>query len=66
MSGFLARHTAAKKLNERQRKLGSKRPVAPETFHMVSGEGPLADGELERAMMWARTVLENIESGEKE
>jgi flavodoxin len=66
MSGLLARHTAAKKLDERLRKLGGKRLVAPETFHVVSGEGPLADGELDRAKMWARTVLKSIKSGEKE
>ena len=49
MSGFMARFTAAKKLDEKLRKLGGRRVVSPETFHVVACEGPLVEGELDRA-----------------
>jgi flavodoxin len=61
MSAFLARFTAAKKLNRKLRKLGGKRLVPPETFHVAGREGPLCDGELERAMQWAGLILERLE-----
>ena len=52
MSAFLARFTAAKKLNKVLRKLGGKQVLRPETFHVVDCEGPLYEGELERAQAW--------------
>jgi flavodoxin len=58
MSPFLARFTAAKKLAQKLRKLGGKRIVPPETFHVVDREGPLYDGEIERAQAWAASILE--------
>ena len=58
MSAFLARFTAAKRLDKNLRKLGGKRLVPPETFHVEDNhEGPLYDGELERAQAWAETIL---------
>jgi len=60
MSPWLARFSASKKLDKRQRKLGGKRIVPPETFHVVGREGPLYDGELERARAWAETILEQL------
>lgn len=62
MSAFLARFTAAKKLNKILRKLGGKRVVQPETFHVVGREGPLFEGELERAQVWAGGILERLEN----
>jgi flavodoxin len=60
MSPFLARFTAAKKLARKLRKLGGKRVVRPETFHVMEKEGPLYDGELERAEKWADTILKKL------
>ena len=58
MSAFLARFTAAKRIDRKLRKLGGKRLVPPETFHVHHHhEGPLYDGELERAKTWADAIL---------
>ena len=62
MSAFLARFTAAKKLARKLRKLGGRRIVPPETFHVVGREGPLYDGEIERAQAWAMMILERMEA----
>jgi flavodoxin len=61
MSPFLARMTAAKKLAKRLRKLGGTPVVAPETFHVVEKEGPLYDGEVERARAWAESIRERLD-----
>ena len=58
MSAFLARFTAAKRIDRKLRKLGGKRLVPPETFYVNEHhEGPLYDGESERAKTWAETIL---------
>ena len=58
MSGFLARFTAAKRIDRQLRKLGGKRLLPPETFHVEDNhEGPLYDGEIERAKAWAESIL---------
>lgn len=57
MSRWLARFTAGRKLDRKLRKLGGMRAVAPETFHVVEREGPLYDGELERAERWGQSIL---------
>lgn len=57
MNWFLNRFTAAKKLAQKLRKLGGKRVVPPETFHVMQAEGPLYEGELERAKTWAGIIL---------
>jgi flavodoxin len=58
MSAFLARFTAAKRIDRKLRKLGGKRLVIPETFYVKeSHEGPLYDGEIERAKTWAESIL---------
>ncbi|HEY47070.1 MAG: hypothetical protein AMJ88_12945 [Anaerolineae bacterium SM23_ 63] len=61
MSPILARFTASKKLAQKLRKLGGKRVVPPETFHVMEREGPLYEGEIERANTWAKAILERIE-----
>jgi flavodoxin len=58
MSWLLARFTAAPKLDRKLRRLGGKRIVPPETFHVEGREGPLYEGEIERAQAWARTIVE--------
>lgn len=57
MSGLLGRLTAAPKLARRLRKLGGRQIVPPETFYVVEREGPLFDGEPERAKRWGDAVL---------
>jgi flavodoxin len=61
MSAWLARFTAARKLARRLRRLGGKHVVPPETFHVVEREGPLYDGEIERAKEWAASILGRLE-----
>lgn len=65
MSAFLARFTAAKKLSSKLRRLGGKPIVPPETFHVMESEGPLYDGEIERARLWAGSILERLEAQEE-
>jgi flavodoxin len=62
MSAILARFTAAKKLNRKLRRLGGKQIIAPETFHVKGHEGPLYDGEIERAKRWAGSILERLKA----
>lgn len=61
MSSFLARFTAAKKLDRKLRKLGGRRIITPETFFVTGREGLLDDGELERAAAWAKVIINRIE-----
>ena len=61
-SAFLARFTAAKRLAKKLRKLGGNRIVPSETFHVIEKEGPLYDGEIERAKEWAELILRQLEA----
>jgi flavodoxin len=56
MNRFLARFTAAKKLDSKLRRLGGKRISSPETFFVTAREGPLEEGEVERARAWAERL----------
>jgi len=56
MSGWLARFTVARKLVRALRRLGGRQVVPPETFHVVEREGPMYEGEIERAKTWAESV----------
>ena len=60
MSRWLAPFTAAGKLDKKLRKLGGKRVISPETYHVVEREGPLYDGEIERAQVWAESIIEQL------
>lgn len=64
MSGWLARFTAAPRLARKLRKLGGKRIVPPETFHVVEKEGPLYEGEIERAKAWANSIIEQLNNAD--
>ncbi len=66
MSPLLARFTAARRLARKLRKLGGKRVVRPETFHVVGREGPPYDGEIERAGAWAASILERVSAGKRD
>lgn len=49
---------AAPRIAEVLKKKGSDLLVPPEGFAVKDREGPLAEGELERAMAWAKQILE--------
>lgn len=62
MSAFLARFTAARRIDRKLRRLGGKRLIAPETFYVHRHhEGPLYDGEIERAQQWAESILGQLD-----
>jgi len=60
ISAFLAHFTAAKKLTRKTAKLGGKQIVPPGTFHVIGREGPLYEGEIERASEWAELILSRL------
>ena len=59
MSRWLARFTAARKLLRRLKRLGGRKIVPPETFHVAGRDGPLYEGETERARLWAKSIVKN-------
>jgi len=62
MSGLMARFSAGQKLASRLRKLGGQPIVPPQTFHVEAKEGPLYEGEIERAQAWAVSILERLKA----
>jgi flavodoxin len=48
--------TAGSSINKRLKKLGFRMAAAPEHFLVDGTEGPLLDGELERARQWGKTL----------
>jgi flavodoxin len=61
MSGLLSRFTASKSLLRELRRLGGKRIGRTATFQVVDKEGPLYEGENERAKAWAEGILAEYE-----
>ena len=57
MNWFVKLFTAAKPLNRKLRYLGGKPIVHPKSFFVADQEGPLCDGEIERAQTWAEAIL---------
>jgi flavodoxin len=57
MNWFLNLFTAAKKLQQALRKKGGRLVVPPKTFIVSGREGPLVEGEIERAHSWAQSIL---------
>jgi flavorubredoxin len=53
--------SAARRVAWRLRWLGGARTLAPESFFVVGPEGPLGDGELERATRWAEAIVGKLE-----
>lgn len=49
--------SAAGVLSRKLRKFGGRRVVRPESFFVDDREGPLGEGELERAKLWAESIL---------
>jgi flavodoxin len=64
MSRVLNNFTASKRLAKKLRKMGGKLVVPPEIFHVTEREGPLYEGELERAQEWAISVFDKINNQE--
>ena len=54
--------SAARGIAETLGKMGGSLLLPPESFLVTGKEGPLVDGETERAASWARTVLEKFKS----
>jgi flavodoxin I len=52
--------SAARRLAKSFRKAGASLVTPPQSFFVVSREGPLEEGELERAAAWAREVLDSF------
>ncbi|MBN1220353.1 MAG: hypothetical protein JXM69_15605 [Anaerolineae bacterium] len=48
---------AAKPISDRLKKKGGELAVPPEGFYVEETEGPLLEGEFERATDWARQIL---------
>jgi flavodoxin len=61
MSRVLNNFTASKRLAAKLRKIGGKMVVHPEIFHVTGREGPLYEGEMERAQEWAAAILMKLE-----
>ena len=51
---------AAKPIADRLQKKGGQLAMPPEGFYVADTEGPLLDGELERAAEWARKVAASV------
>ena len=49
---------AAKSLGVRLKKKGAQLIIAPEGFYVMDTQGPLKEGELERAENWGQKILE--------
>jgi flavodoxin len=49
---------AAKPIGDRLKKKGGTLTVPPEGFYVEDTEGPLREGELERAATWAKQIME--------
>ncbi|WP_404385385.1 flavodoxin-like domain-containing protein [Knoellia locipacati] len=49
--------SAAKKAAKRLRKLGASQSADPTSFWVEGTEGPLVDGELDRARTWGRSLV---------
>lgn len=48
---------AAEKIDKALTGKGGRQAVAPEGFYVLGSEGPLREGELERAADWARQIV---------
>lgn len=57
--------SAARRLAHRLRRAGAKLLLPPESFFVTRREGPLLEGELDRADVWARTLLWQLQQEER-
>lgn len=54
--------SAARRLAKSLRQAGASLLTPPQSFFVVSREGPLEPGELERAAAWGREVLDSLDA----
>jgi flavodoxin len=54
--------SAAHKVARNLRKFGGRQVVGPESFFVAGREGPLEEGEIERAKEWAELILGQLEA----
>jgi flavodoxin len=54
---------ASKKIEKQLVSFGGKQIVPPGKFYVKGKEGPLTEGELEKAKTWAKAILTVVESG---
>jgi len=54
--------SAAQRIASKLKRTGASLLVEPESFFVAEREGPLEEGELERAASWAEGVLEQLET----
>jgi flavodoxin len=54
---------AANKISDGLKKSGGNPVVPPAGFFVKGREGPLKDGEIERAAVWAKAIAENRKAG---
>jgi flavodoxin len=66
MNWLLARFTAARRMDKRLRRLGGRRVACPESFHVMESEGPLIEGEVERAREWAAAIVSQLDGARRE
>jgi flavodoxin len=57
--------SAAKGIAKRLRRKGFEQAAEPESFYVLGTEGPLKDGELERATEWAAGLRDQVEDVER-
>ncbi len=55
--------SAAHEITSRLRRTGVSIITEPESFFVAEREGPLEEGELERAAAWAEEIYQKIENG---
>jgi hypothetical protein len=58
--------SAARGIGKRLRRAGFELAVKPESFFVEDAEGPLADGELERAREWGASLATQLKSESEE
>jgi flavodoxin I len=52
---------AAGRIGDRLKSLGGSLVASPEGFYVKGSQGPLKEGELERAASWAREIVKGLE-----
>ena len=62
LSRWLKPFTASHKLLSRLRRLGGKRIAPAETFFVMEKQGPLYEGEVERAKTWATSIVTKLQA----
>jgi flavodoxin len=55
--------SAAHRIASRLKRTGASLLVEPESFFVAEREGPLEEGELERAAYWAEEIYQQLEAG---